>query len=393
MKLLHVISSMDPKSGGPSQGIRNLNPHLANNKLDIEIVCMDEPNQNYIDIDNEDFKIHKVGTGLTSFKYSKNLSLWLDLHIDDYDFISVHGIWQYHNFAVFKAIKKRKKKGLRIPKVVIMPHGMLDPYFQKASNRKYKALRNEIVWRLTEKKAINSADAIFFTCEEELILARKTFKGYKPKREINIGYGIERPPIFEERMKCSFEEICPAIKDKKYWLFLSRIHNKKGIDLLIEVYIKLTNEGNKLPELVIAGPIDSEFAKQMVSIAQENSHIHFTGMISGDSKWGIFYGCEAFLLPSYQENFGIAIVEAMACKKPVMITKHINIWMEIQNGHGGWIIETPNKIEIENHLLSLSHLSKNQLQEKGEKAYSTFEKNFLVDSRAIDFIDVLNSLK
>ena len=71
MKLLHVISSMDPKSGGPSQGIRNLNPHLANNKLDIEIVCMDEPNQNYIDIDNEDFKIHKVGTGLTSFKYSK----------------------------------------------------------------------------------------------------------------------------------------------------------------------------------------------------------------------------------------------------------------------------------------------------------------------------------
>lgn len=391
MKLLHVISSMNPKKGGPSQGIRNINPHLENNKIDVEIVCMDDPKQNYIITDK--IKIHKVGNGLTSFQYSKKLSLWLDLHINEFDFISVHGIWQYHNFAVYKAIQKRKKEGLKTPKVVIMLHGMLDPYFQKAINRKFKAFRNEIVWRLTEKKAINSADAIFFTCEEELKLARTTFKGYNPTREINVGYGIQRPPIFEERMKRTFEEMCPAIRDKKYWLFLSRINPKKGIDLLIEVYTKLTNEGNELPELVIAGPTDSEFAKQMVSIAQENLHIHFPGMVSGDSKWGVFYGCEAFLLPSYQENFGIAIVEAMACKKPVLITKNINIWMEIQNGQGGWILETPNKIEIEKQLLSLSNLSKNELQEKGEKAYSTFEKNFLVDFRANNFIDALNSLK
>ncbi len=390
MKLLRVISSMNPKKGGPSQGIRNLNPHLLNKKIEVDIVCMDDPKLNYLN--TEDLTIHNVGSGLTSYQYNKNLDKWLNEHIAEYDFVTVHGIWQYHNFAVYKAIKNLKKKGIKAPKVTIMPHGMLDPYFQKATDRRLKALRNELIWRITEKKAINSADALFFTCEEELILARTTFKGYKPKREINIGYGIKHAPIFEEEMKANFEVLCPEIRNKNYWLFLSRIHPKKGIDLLIDVYNKLIKEGHQLPELVIAGPTDSKFAKKMVSHSQENKHIHFPGMVSGNTKWGLFYGCEAFLLPSYQENFGIAIVEAMACKKPVLITKQINIWMEIQNGHGGWVLETPNKIEIEKQLLTLSALSKNELQKKGEQAFSTFEEKFLVDFRVNDFIEALKSL-
>lgn len=381
---------MDPKTGGPSQGLRNLNPFLLTQKIEVDILCLDDPKSDYFDANH--VRIHKVGTGFTSFKYNKYLDTWLNEHIAEFDFISVHGIWQYHNFAVYKAIKNLKKKGIKAPKAVIMPHGMLDPYFQKAPDRRLKALRNEFVWRITEKNAINAADALFFTCEEELNLARTTFKGYKPKREINVGYGIQHPPIFKETMKFAFEELCPAIRNKQYWLFLSRIHPKKGIDILINVYSKLIKEGHQLPELVIAGPTDSEYAQKIVSIAQENPHIHFPGMVSGDSKWGVFYGCEAFLLPSYQENFGIAIVEAMACKKPVLITKHINIWKEIENGQGGWVLETPTKMELEKQLLSLSGLSKNKLEEKGEQAYTTFEEKFLVDYRAPEFIEALKSL-
>jgi glycosyltransferase involved in cell wall biosynthesis len=382
---------MDPKTGGPSQGLRNLSSFNLKLGLEVEVVCMDEVNQDYHV--NEEVFIHKLGKGKTSFQYSPNLLRWLLLNIERFDFVSVHGIWQYHNYAVYKAIKTLKKNNKKVPKVVIMPHGMLDPYFQKATDRKLKALRNELVWRLTEKRALNAADAIFFTCEEELLLARTTFKGYKPKKDVNVGYGIKKPPVYLPKMKMAFEESCPQIEAKKYWLFLSRIHPKKGIDLLIEAYTKLCKENHSIPELVIAGPIDSVYARQMVKKAKDNNRIHFSGMLMGDSKWGAFYGCEAYLLPSHQENFGIAIVEAMACTKPVLITKNINIWREIEAGNGGWVLEELNTESLEKQLINIAFLSETALEIKGKDAFDTYEKIFDVELRAHVFVDTLKKLE
>jgi glycosyltransferase involved in cell wall biosynthesis len=390
MKILHVITSMDPKTGGPSQGLRNLCSFNMKLGLYVEVVCMDDVNQDY-GTDEKVF-INKLGKGETSFQYSNTLLRWLLLNIERFDFVSVHGIWQYHNFAVYKAIKILKKSNKKVPKVVIMPHGMLDPYFQKATDRKWKALRNEVVWRLTEKRALNAADAIFFTCEEELLLARTTFKGYHPKKDINVGYGIQKPPVFMQEMKTVFEAICPQIKAKNYWLFISRIHPKKGIDLLIEAYNQLTSSNYLLPELVIAGPTDSAYAQQMVKNAKDNNHIHFSGMLSGDSKWGAFYGCKAYLLPSHQENFGIAIVEAMACEKPVLITKNINIWREIAAGNGGWILEELNIDCIKKHLINIAVQTDKALESKGENAFETYKNKFDVGECASVFIESLKNL-
>jgi glycosyltransferase involved in cell wall biosynthesis len=390
MKILHVITSMDPKTGGPSQGLRNLSSFNLKLGLDVEVVCLDEVNQDY-GVNDEVF-IHKLGKGKTSFQYSPILLKWLLINLKRFDFVSVHGIWQYHSYAVHKAIKILKKSNKKGPKVVIMPHGMLDPYFQKATDRKLKAIRNELVWRLTEKRALNAADAIFFTCEEELLLARTTFKGYNPKKDINVGYGIKKPPVYVPEMKTTFEEVCPAIKAKKYWLFISRIHPKKGIDLLIEAYNKLTEENHSLPELVIAGPTDSVYAQEMVKKASINTHIHFSGMLTGDSKWGAFYGCETYLLPSHQENFGIAIVEAMACKKPVLITKNINIWREIEVGNGGWILEEVNAHSLKKQLINLASQTDKALESKGENAFETYKNKFDVEACATVFLTTLKNL-
>lgn len=389
-KLLRVISSMNPKTGGPSQGIRNLNPLIAENFCQVEVVCLDEEDENYRLEDK--FVIHKVGKGKTSFQYNPKLYSWLKDNLGNYDFVSVHGIWQYHNYAVYKAIKTLKKNNQRTPKVVIMAHGMLDPYFQKATTRKWKALRNELVWHLTEKRAINAADALFFTCEEELLLARTTFKGYHPKKEINVGYGIQKPPLFRVEMKAAFEQKCPELQTKKYWLFISRIDPKKGVDLLIDAYNKLTFANHELPDLVIAGPVDSVYAQQMIKKANRNPQIHFPGMLTGDSKWGAFYGCEAYLLPSHQENFGIAIVEAMACRKPVLITKNINIWCEIEAGKGGWILETVVQNAIEQLLLVIAKQTDEALSHKGERAYETYSTKFDVESCAGIFVSALKNL-
>src|SRR5690606_26372536 len=195
-----------------------------------------------------------------------------------------------------------------------------DPWFQRDKSRRLKAFRNEIYWRLTEKKTVNQADGLLFTCHQELLLARETFKGYKPKQELNVGYGIQAPPTYTEK------SMPPALADKPYWLFLSRIHPKKGVDLLIRAYDELCSQSSGVPDLVIAGPADSDYARQMIEIAEDNPKIHFAGMLQGDAKWGALYGCEAFILPSHQENFGIAVVEALACSKPVLISDQVNIW-------------------------------------------------------------------
>jgi len=389
MRILHVISSMDPKKGGPSQGLRNLIPYLEFYGAQVEIVCLDNE-----DLISEQPKIikHKLGNGISAFHYNSKLRSWLIKNLTSFNFVSVHGIWQYPNIAVYSAIAHLKRKGEKhIPKVVIIPHGMLDPYFQTVEERKWKALRNEIVWRLTERRAINAADAVFFTCQIELELARTTFKGYHPKKEINVGYGIQDPPIFDDRMHQEFKQKCPGLQDKSYWLFLSRIDPKKGIDVLINSYKELLQKGLNLPHLVIAGPTESAYAQKMVEVAKDVDSIHFPGMLTGDQKWGAFYGCSAFLLPSHQENFGIAIVEAMACGKPVLISNKVNIWKEIQAGNGGWIIEEINRLNLIDELLKIIQLNTTELSQKGQQARSTFEKHFRVEQKAEQFVKTLLS--
>nr|WP_294930710.1 glycosyltransferase [uncultured Flavobacterium sp.] len=389
-KILRVISSMHPSNGGPCQGIRNAIPYFQKAGITTEVVCMDDENSDYSITDN--FTVYKVGKGKTSYQYQSKLLQWLKNNILNYDFIIVHGLWQYHNFAVYKTIQLLKEQNLKIPKVIIMPHGMLDPYFQKAADRKWKALRNALVWSFVEKKCINQADVVFFTCEEELRLAATTFKTYKPKKVFNVGYGIQKPPENKESLKEDFYKSYPEIKNKRYLLFLSRIHEKKGVDLLINAYNELFQKNKDLPDLVIAGPIASDYAQEMIKLSSHNPKIHFPGMLTGNAKWGAFYNCEAYLLPSHQENFGIAIVEAMACNKPVLITKNVNIWKEVHKGGGGWVVSMEENNGLKNNLSEIIEQSEEYLTAKGRKAFETYQNNFDIEICANKFIQTLKSI-
>lgn len=390
MKILRVISSMHPTKGGPCQGIRNAIPYFNEVGITNDVVCMDDENTDYSIKD--DFTIYKVGTGKTSYQYQPKLLKWLEEHVLKYDFIIVHGLWQYHNFAVYTVIKKLKRIGDKVPKIVIMPHGMLDPYFQKAPERKWKALRNEMVWSYVEKKCINHANAIFFTCKEEMRLAATTFKNYNPKMVFNVGYGIQIPPKNDMSFGIAFYKTCPVVENKQYLLFLSRIHEKKGVGLLIDTYNQLSQKNSNLPDLVIAGPFESRYAQEMIQLASKNKKIHFSGMLKGNAKWGAFYNCQAYLLPSYQENFGIAIVEAMACKKPVLLTKNVNIWNEIEAGGGGWIVDLETKNDVKETLLNICTQSKEELFAKGISAFETFQNKFDVTKCVDKFIQTLKEI-
>ncbi|CAZ95177.1 Glycosyltransferase, family GT4 [Zobellia galactanivorans] len=375
---------MNPKQGGPCQGIRNAIPEMEKQGVENEVVCFDEPNSEYLGQDT--FKIHALGASKTPWKYNKNLIPWLIDNFNQYDIVIVHALWLYHSHATIKALLSLKKQNMKAPKVFIMPHGMLDPYFQNAKERKLKALRNEVYWKLVESKVINQANGVLFTCEEELLLARTTFPKYQPKKEINVGYGIQPPPSRAVKMKEAFTHTVPQWNGKPYLLFLSRIHPKKGVDLLIRSYLRLEKEMEGLPQLIIAGPENHEYGKEMQALAAASPNILFSGMLSGDAKWGAFYESEAFVLPSHQENFGIAVVEALACKKPVLISNKVNIWREIAKGQGG-IVKDDTEDQTYGMLrewLSINLLERNKMSRAAERVYKDY---FTIAQAANKFIN------
>lgn len=387
MKILRVIASMNPAHGGPAQGIRNSIPALERLGIHNEVVCFDLPTESFLKRDP--FVIYAIGPSRSPYGYCSKLHSWLKDNLHQFDAVIIHGLWLYNSFGTYRVWKTIKKQNGSAPKLFVMPHGMLDPYFQKAANRKLKAIRNWLFWWLVERRVVNSADGILFTCEQELLLARQTFGRYQPRKELNVSYGIPPAPSNSAKLIHEFQLVCGIQFNQPYWLFLSRVHEKKGTDLLIKAYQKLLSETGALPSLVIAGPgLDTAYGKAMVELAKPTPEIQFAGMLTGDAKWGALHGCELFVLPSHQENFGIAVVEALACGKPVLISKQVNIWQEINHENAGLIDEdTPEGVL--RLLTDWSNLSNEARTLMGERAKATYRNYFTIEQAAKRMAQVL----
>lgn len=387
MNVLRVIASMNSISGGPCQGIRNSIPYLEKLGVHNEVASLDSPTASFLGSDL--FVIHALGTGKSPWAYSPKLIPWLLGNFARFDVVIVHGLWLYPSYAVFKALNRYKKKQNKAPKLYIMPHGMLDPWFQQAQGRELKAIRNWLYWKWIEKHIVNEADGVLFTCEEELRLARETFHPYHPKRELNIGYGILPPPVYHPDMEKAFKSKCPTLGKDLYLLFLGRIHIKKGVDLLIKAYLHLKKKGLLLPKLVIAGPgLDTSYGQQILQLAAGDKNIIFPDMLNGDAKWGALYGCEAFVLPSHQENFGIAVVEALACSKPVIISSQVNTWKEIEKANAGLICKDNEKSVIQ-ILIDYNELSSYEKTNMAKQAKLAFNRYFDIRKIAQQLVDVI----
>jgi glycosyltransferase involved in cell wall biosynthesis len=373
---------MDPKSGGPCQGIRNSTKAMKRLGVENEVVCLDDPNSSFISKD--DFKIYALGPAKGPWRYSPKLTSWLRENVESYDAIIVHGLWLFCSHATERVMRGRKS-----PPWFIMPHGMLDPYFQQSKERRLKAQRNRIYWRLIENKVVNRASGILFTTEEELLLARETFPGYHPKKEINVGYGIQPPPEKSQEILTEFYDVVPQVKGTSFLLFLGRIHPKKGVDLLVKAFIELNVKSH---HLVIAGPgRDSEYGKELIELIAKNKmddRVIFPGMLQGSAKWGAFYEADAFVLPSHQENFGIAVAEAIACGTPVLISEKVNIWREIKGAECGFI--RPDTLEGTKELLEdWLCTSSGAKAEMNDKSTRTFRNNFDINTNVQKLIEVL----
>ncbi|MBT8587053.1 glycosyltransferase [Polynucleobacter paneuropaeus] len=329
MKILEIIGTLNPTFGGPVEGVREMSKQLRDMGHSVEVVCADPVASSWIE--NFPVKVHALGPSF--FKYCFNFVLikWLLNNSNKYDVLIVNGVWQFHSFATYLASKSTK-----IP-YFIYTHGMLDPWFKNAFPIKH--IKKQIYWLLAEYWVIKNAKNVIFTTEEERQLAKSSFVPYTSKGVV-INFGIRGCKDFSNENKDLFFRKYPQLIGKKCILFLSRIHHKKGCDLLIKAFSSIYKNDDSY-HLVIVGN-DQEGLRTSFEKLAENlgttSRINWTGMVSDDMKWSCYHACEVFMLPSHSENFGSAVVEALSVGKPVLITNKVNIWREIAS-HNAGIVE------------------------------------------------------
>jgi len=321
MRILHTIHSMSPESGGPTAVVRQLAQTARQAGLyETEVVTLDAPGQAFLECDG--VPVHGVGPGLGKYGYTRRLDQWLRANLGRFDGVVVNGLWQYHGLASWRACRGKKP-------FLVYAHGMLDPWFRQAYPLKH--LKKSLYWRAAERHLLRAAAAVLFTTDTEAEFAPQTF-GESDWTGFVIPHATLGPSGDRDLQTQRFYAVCPQVRRRPFLLFLGRIHEKKGCDLLLQAFARLALSDAET-QLVVAGPDEQGRKADLLALAARGGvadRVHFPGMLHGDEKWGAFYAAEAFVLPSHQENFGVAVAEALACGTPALISNKVNIWQEIE---------------------------------------------------------------
>lgn len=394
-KVLHVIATMNPELGGVAKAVSLFSEGLASQEIVNDIATLDPPGASYFA--NPSGKTYNLGPATKIWHYSSKLRPFLTENFKNYDAVIAHGLWLHVTTATAAAAKSRQNVGDKT-QFFVMPHGMLDPWFQKAPSRRLKAIRNLAYWHLLEKKNLASVDGLLFTCEKERELAKTTFSGYPDCAEHVVGLGVPSPPF-------------PTSTGNElgdYLLFLGRLDQKKNLHGLIRAYVKLaTKSATAVPGLVIAGPVNSPYADEAISMAKEsglptylpgevthrveNGWISFEGMVSGDVKWNLLRNASAFVLASYQENFGIAVAEALACGTPVLISDQVNICTEIEKERAGIVFEQSDSALTNALNQWLDNVHSGATKGFRQRALECFSNHFEIDKVATRLAAVVSN--
>ena len=328
MRILHVISGLDPQNGGPTTALIGMAESQAAAGLDVTILATWKIPDGLPVAESlraHGVKVVHVGPARGKLSRHPELAARTDEAIAAADVVHVHGLWEQVQHEAATAARRRG-----VP-YVVTPHGMLSPWNLARSKWGKKLF---LWWRV--RSDLDGAAAIHFTCDTERDLVAPLKLKAKPIVE---RLGLDLSEFRELPARGTFRAKWPTLGDKPFVLFLGRIDYKKGLDILIPAFAAA-----KLGDtpLVIAGPDRDGYeptVRAMVAQHGLQDRVLFTGMLRGRERIEAYTDAAIFALTSHQENFGITVIEAMACGCPVLISDQVNIHSEVTAAGAGGVVE------------------------------------------------------
>jgi glycosyltransferase involved in cell wall biosynthesis len=380
LRLLHAIGTVNPVSGGPLEGVRQISRINRGYGHTAEIISLDDPADPWVT--KLEYKVHAMGPGFSAYGYCQRFVSWLRENRKNYDVVIVNGIWSYNSLGVWRALRDTDTP------YYVYTHGMLDPWFKY--RYPWKHAKKWLFWPWAVFPVLRDARGVFFTCEEERLLARKSFWLYDCN-EIVVNYGTPGVPDVSRDYAEAFLEKHPALKPFRRFVFLGRVHPKKGPDIILRTLARLQAKGLWDPatmRFIMAGPDDGDYAAKLrrlaVSLGVADSVV-WTGMLLGDDKWGSLQCAEAFLLPSHQENFGIAVAESLSVGVPVLISYSVNIWEDIVKDGAGFA-DDDSVAGCERVWTQWLALSAHARAEMGQRAQICFSSRYTAKRAAVSML-------
>lgn len=381
MKVLFVGASNSRSAGGLYYTMSSLTKNLLSSDIEVALLAANDKFSSedigiYGDVPLITYTISNVPL-LSTLGYSR------DIHklIEDYkpDIIHSQGLWMYHSAAVLRYKKRHPEV-----KVIVQPHGMLDPWAVRNSGWKKR-----IVGYWYEYENLRRADCIHALCQSEADAIREF--GLKNQIAI-IPNGIDLPG-------CSLDEIIARRQNtggRKTLLFIGRIHPKKGLRELIEALAILKC---RLPDLVnewqmkIAGWDQLNHTAELKTLIDSKNLsdcITLVGPAFGNEKERLLTEASAFVLPSFSEGLPMSVLEAWAYALPVVMTSHCNLPEGFQNDAA--LQCEPKPESIADSLISLFSMSANQRAETGINGRRLVERQFSWPHIADETIRLYKSL-
>jgi glycosyltransferase involved in cell wall biosynthesis len=332
MRILHVVSSVAPRFGGPSKAVLEMCRELAKRGEQPEIYTTNVDVDGRLDVPLES-PVDMYGVRITYFpveafnlyKLSRPLARALAASIREFDIVHIHSLYQFP--ATIAAYYCRR---YGVP-YVVRPHGTLDPFLYRRHR-----IRKWVYETLWERRNLAAAAAVHFTAEEEMELAGSLgleFHGVV----VPLGVELEELRVPTRRLA----DFWPETTGKKVLLFLGRINFKKGLDVLAQAFGAIARNRPDV-HLLLAGPDNEGFGshvRRWLEVEGVLQQATFAGMVTGQRKAVALAQSAVFVLPSYTENFGIAVVEAMAATLPVVISNRVNIWREVGRSGAGLVVD------------------------------------------------------
>jgi glycosyltransferase involved in cell wall biosynthesis len=334
VKILHVIETLSPNYGGPSKSLEELARAQAEFGLDVEILTTNAevPRGRYrksgrATLPGSPVAVTYCDVQFQPLRYSAELARYLRKNGRQFDVIHTHGLYRFpQSYGAYYARKAR------VP-LVMSTHGALDPYLYARSSQSVWLKR--VYERFVDLPNLRGASAIHYTTEDER--RRVSFLGLQTPSFIVPG-GLDWA-IYERLPARGGMRARYGIGDAPLALFLGRLHQKKGLDILIRAF-DLVRRRNPEARLLIVGPDTGEYAAQiriwLSERAMENC-VTLTGAVGAADVYRAYVDADIFVLPSYTENFGTSVVEAMACGTAVVVSDQVNIHDEVSTAQAGLV--------------------------------------------------------